>query len=111
MDIVLGVFLWIAPLTLILVLLGLVLRKFLGVLPQWLLAVALVLCLGIMAWCHVWISRQDGGLQTLPAMAAEVNAAVAAVVVAVAWVVRAVRSRRQAGQDREPDSANAARLR
>ncbi|MCD5314318.1 hypothetical protein, partial [Kineosporia babensis] len=52
--------------------------------------------------CQVWISKQDGGLEILGAMVAEVNAAVAAVVVAVAWVVRTVRSRSRAGKDPVP---------
>ena len=113
MDIEVAVFLWLAPLAMVLVLIGLVLSKLLGGLPQWLYAGALLLCLGIVVWAQVWMSEQDGGLEILGAWVAQVNAAVAAVVVAVAWgvrIIRIIRTRRE-HKDQEPDSANAARLR
>ncbi|GAB3285611.1 hypothetical protein GCM10027456_81110 [Kineosporia babensis] len=61
MDIIVAVFVWIAPLALVLALIGFVLRKVLGSLPQWLFGVALVLCLGIVAWCEVPPKRWTGG--------------------------------------------------
>lgn len=94
MDIVLAVFLWLAPLALLLALTGFLVRKAFGRLPGWFYPGALLLSVGIALWCQIWIMGQDGGLEILLALVVEVNAVVAAVLVAVAWVVSIVRARK-----------------
>ncbi|WP_285593020.1 hypothetical protein [Kineosporia sp. NBRC 101731] len=97
------------PLTVLLVLVGGLLRASLGRLPGWFFPAGLGVCLVILIGTVIWVQEgTEGGLEAIPALAAGINVVVAAAALIVGWMVWKVREMRKT---REPDSVNAARLR
>lgn len=95
MDIV-WVILAFGSLTLLFVIVGGLLRAYLGRLPGWFYIGALAVCALILVWVTIWDARNpDAELDAVPAMVAAVNAVIAAMALAAAWVVQRLGRARQ----------------
>jgi hypothetical protein len=90
------------PLTLLFVIVGGLLRAYLGQVPGWFYLGGLGVCTLILVWATIWDAQHPyAELDAIPVFAAAVNAVIGAVALAIGWVVQRIgharRTRAQGG--------------